>query len=128
MIKKQKAGYVDGFVLVIPKIKIAAYRKMASEAAKVWTKFGALNYKECMIDDAKPKHVSFTFPIMAKAKPNETVWFSYIEFKSKKHRDEVNKKVMKYFDTKYKDSDNMKDMPFDMKRMAYGGFKVVVSN
>lgn len=127
MKNKQKSLYVDGFVLVIPKKKIAAYRKMAQEAAKVWVKFGALSYKECMQDDVKPKHVTFTFPIMAKAKPNETVWFSYIEFKSKKHRDQVNTKVMKYFDTKYKDQDDMKDMPFDMKRMAYGGFKVVVS-
>jgi uncharacterized protein YbaA (DUF1428 family) len=127
MRNKQKSLYVDGFVLVIPKKKIAAYRKMATEASKVWIKFGALNYKECMQDDVKPKHVTFTFPIMAKAKPSETVWFSYIEFKSKKHRDQVNTKVMKYFDTKYKDQDDMKDMPFDMKRMAYGGFKVVVS-
>lgn len=127
MKNKQKTSYVDGFVLVIPKKKIPAYRKMAQEAAKVWMKFGALGYKECMLDDAKPPHVTFKFPIMTKAKPSETVWFSYIEFKSKKHRDQVNAKVMKYFDDKYKDSNQMKDMPFDMKRMAYGGFKVLIS-
>lgn len=124
---KNKSLYVDGFVLVIPKKKVAAYRKMAQEAGKVWMKYGALNYKECVLDDAKPKNITFRFPIMAKAKPSETVWFSYIEFKSKKHRDQVNAKVMKYFDTQYKDSKNMNDMPFDMQRMAYGGFKVVVT-
>jgi uncharacterized protein YbaA (DUF1428 family) len=102
---------------------------MAQDGAKAWIKFGALSYKECMLDDAKPKYITFTFPIMTKVKPGETVWFSYIEFKSKKHRDQVNTKVMKYFDAQAKDKgDAMKDMPFDMKRMAYGGFKVVVSS
>lgn len=119
--------YVDGFVLVVPKKKTAAYVKMASEANKVWMRFGALNYKECMIDDAKPNFVKFIFPKMAKAKPSENVWFSYIEYKSKKHRDQVNTKVMAYFDKKY-GKDAHKDMPFDMKRMAYGGFKVMAGN
>lgn len=123
---KSQTTYVDGFVLVVPKNKVAAYRKMASEGAKIWKKFGALDYKECMLDDAKPKWVTFTFPKMAKAKPSETVWFSYITFKSKAHRDQVNKKVMAEMDKKYKDKKNF-SMPFDMKRMAYGGFKVIVS-
>ena len=92
----------------------------------MWKKFGALDYKECMLDDAKPKWITFTFPKMAKAKPNETVWFSYITYKSKQHRDQVNKKVMAEMDKKYADKKNQ-PMPFDMKRMAYGGFKVVVS-
>ena len=120
-----KEQYVDGFVLCIPKKNTAKYKKMASEANKVWKRFGALDYKECMIDDAKPQGVFFTFPKMAKIKPGETVWFSYITYKSRKHRDEVNKKVMAYFSEKY--GKNEMPMPFDMKRFAYGGFKVVVS-
>lgn len=116
--------YVDGFVISIPKKNTAKYKKMASEANKVWMRFGALDYKECMIDDAKPKDVVFTFPKMAKTKPGEVVWFSYIVFKSRKHRDTVNKKVMAYFTKEY--GKDMGQMPFDMKRMAYGGFKAVV--
>lgn len=128
-----KTTYVDGFVLVVPKSKVAAYKKMAREAAKIWLQYGALSYKECMLDDKKPKRVTFTFPIMAKAKPSETVWFSYIEYKSKKHRDAVNKKVMAAMEKKYPDHGNDPTpmdttMPFDMKRMAYGGFTVAVSN
>ncbi len=127
--KAPAAKYVDGFVLVIPKTKVAAYKKMAKEGAKMWMGHGALGYRECILEHANPEQVTFTFPIMAKAKPDETVWFSYIEFKSKKHRDQVNAKVMKEMEKKYKDSkDAMKDMPFDMKRMAYGGFKVEVSS
>lgn len=114
------ATYVDGFVLVIPKNKKAAYKKMAKEGAAAWKKFGALEYKECRADDMTPQHVTFTFPKMAKAKPGEEVWFSFIVFKSKAHRNAVNKKVMAFFDKKYKD--NQTPMPFDMKRMAYGGF------
>lgn len=122
---KNTVGYVDGFVLTVPKKKLAEYRKMAREAEKMWRKYGALGYKECVIDDVKPKWVTFTFPKMAKAKTGEQVWFSYIEYKSKKHRDQVNTKVMAYFDKKYADKKDM-PMPFDMKRMAYGGFKVMV--
>ena len=124
--KKQTGTYVDGFVLVVPKSKIAAYKKMAELGAKLWKKHGALDYKECMIDDPKPEHVTLPFPNMIKAKKNETVWFSYIVYKSRAHRDQVNKKVMKapaMNDPMYKD----KPMPMDMKRFAYGGFKVVVS-
>ena len=120
----KKGAYVDGFVIPIPKKNTADYKKMAREALKVWMKFGALDYKECIIDDPKPQFVAFTFPKMAKAKPNEAVWFSFITFKSRKHRDAVNKKVMAYFEKKY-GKDNM-PMPFDMKRFAYGGFKVEV--
>lgn len=116
--------YVDGFVLSIPKKNTAKYKKMAREAAQVWKRFGALDYKECMIDDAKPKFVLFTFPKMAKTKKNEAVWFSFIVYKSRKNRDAVNKKVMAYFDKKY--GKNKMAMPFDMKRMAYGGFKTMV--
>lgn len=118
------AKYVDGFVLVIPKDKKEAYKKMAKEGAKTWKKFGAIDYKECRADDVTPPHVKFTFPKMAKAKEDEEVWFSFITFKSKKDRNDINKKVMAYFEKKYAGKEQ--DMPFDMKRMAYGGFTVEV--
>lgn len=118
------ATYVDGFVFSVPKSKTAAYRKIAKEAASVWKRFGALDYKECSADDVAPKYVTFTFPKMAKTKPDETVWFSFIVFKSKADRTRVNKEVMAYFDKKYAGK-NM-PMPFDMKRLAYGGFKTQV--
>ena len=119
------AKYVDGFVLSVPKAKTATYKKMATDASRVWKKFGALDYKECIIDDPDPKFVTFHFPKMAKTKANEAVWFSFIVFKSRAHRDSVNKKVMAYFEKKYGE-DEMKKMPFDMKRMSYAGFKVMV--
>ncbi|MFA6257729.1 MAG: DUF1428 domain-containing protein [Candidatus Paceibacterota bacterium] len=121
------AKYVDGFVLVVPKKNFVAYRKMAREGARVWLKHGALDYKECMGDDMSPNMggtPSLTFPKMAKAGKAETVWFSFIVYKSKAHRDQVNKKVIAEM-SKDKKYENM-PMPFDMKRFAYGGFKVVV--
>ena len=125
-----KSTYVDGFVLIIQKKNVAKYKKMAAEAATVWKKFGALDYKECMGDDLKPDThggpPTLTFPKMTGAKAGDTVWFSYVTYKNKKHRDAVNKKVMAYFDKKYADKKH-EDMPFDMKKMAYGGFSVVVS-
>jgi uncharacterized protein YbaA (DUF1428 family) len=127
MSKKEK--YVDGFVLIVPKNKVAAYKKMAGEAGKMWKKYGALDYKECMGDDLNPNMggmPGLTFSKMIKAKKGETIWFSYITYKSRTHRDQVNKKVMALMSKeakKYKD----KPMPFDMKRIAYAGFKVVVS-
>jgi uncharacterized protein YbaA (DUF1428 family) len=122
---KNKGKYVDGFVIPIPKKNTAAYRKMAREASQVWKRFGALDYKECILDDVRPdKMVALTFPKMARVKPGETVWFSFIVYNSRKHRDAVNKKVMAYFNKKYGKGD-MK-MPFDMKRFSYGGFKVEV--
>jgi len=121
-----KGNYVDGFVIPIPKKNTAAYKKMASEGSKVWKKFGALDYKECMLDDATPQFVTLTFPKMAKVKPGEVVWFSFIVFKSRAHRDSVNKKVMGCFAKKY-GADMGKSMPFDLKRFAFGGFKVMVS-
>ncbi|HBB38045.1 MAG: hypothetical protein UV82_C0009G0079 [Candidatus Magasanikbacteria bacterium GW2011_GWD2_43_18] len=122
---KNTTRYVDGFVLVVPKKNVEAYKKMAKIGAKVWLKYGALDYKECMLDDKKPKFVTFTFPIMTKAKPSETIWFSFITYRSKKHRDQVNAKVM---NDPSMQPDGMKDMPFDMKRMAFGGFTVEVSS
>ena len=120
-------SYVDGFVLVIPKKKLAAYKKMAAEGGKIWMKHGALQYFECIGDDLKSaaKWGCIPFPKLTKAKPNEIVLFSFIVYKSRAHRDSVNAKVMKdpsMDPAKYKD----KPMPFDMKRMAMGGFKAIV--
>src|SRR3989344_4416526 len=120
--------YVDGFVLAIPKKNLKLYEKMANLGSKVWKKYGALEYFECVGDDLSPNMggmKGLTFPKMTKLKKDETVWFSFIVYKSRKHRDQVNAKVMKVFE---KEHNKHKDepMPFDMKRMAYGGFKVVV--
>ncbi len=125
----KKSNYVDGFVLIVPKNKVAEYRKMAAGAAKIWMKHGALAYKECMGDDLAPDmggEKILTFPEMAKAGKEDTVWFSFITYTSRSHRDKVNKLVMKEME---KSAEKYKDMamPFDMKKMAYGGFKVVVS-
>lgn len=117
--------YVDGFVFAVPKKNIKAYIKMAKEGAKIWKKHGALHYFECKGDDMHPKMITFTFPKMLKLKPTETAWFSFITYKSKAHRDSVNAKVMKEMSEKYKDQMNQ-PMPFDMKRMATGGFKTIV--
>ena len=121
--------YVDGFVLVVPKKNLAEYRKMAQLGKRMWMKYGALDYKECVGDDLQPKGMGGPKPLsflkMAKAKSGETVWFSFIVYKSKKHRNEVNAKVMKdpaMNDPKWKDM----PMPFDMRRFASGGFKVIV--
>lgn len=122
-----KGGYVDGFVLCVPKGNTAKYKKMATEAKKIWLKFGALDYKECIQDDIAPNMQGMkasSFPKMAKPKDGEMVWFSFIVFKSRAHRDQVNKKVMAYFEKKY--TKDQMQMPFDMKRFAYGGFKVEV--
>ena len=116
-------AYVDGFVLPVPKRKVDAYKRMARKAGKVWKEHGALEFRECMADDVKPgKRTSF--PQSVKLKAGETVFFSYIVFKSRRDRDRVNAKVMK--DPRLNSMMDMKDMPFDVKRMIYGGFKVVV--
>ncbi|TLY27146.1 MAG: DUF1428 domain-containing protein [Nitrospirae bacterium] len=115
--------YVDGFVLPVPKKKLPAYRRMAQKAGKVWREYGALDYKECAGDDLKVK-MGVPFPRTVKLKAGETVVFSYIVYKSRAHRDRVNAKVMK--DPRIRDMCDPKDMPFDVKRMAYGGFKVLV--
>lgn len=128
MKKKQNNLYVDGFVLVVAKKDLQAYKKMATVGRNVWMKHGALDYVEAVGDDLKPDMggmKALTFPQLTKLKKGELVVFSYIVYKSKKHRDDVNAKVMKdaaMNDPKYKD----KTMPFDLKRMSYGGFKVLV--
>jgi uncharacterized protein YbaA (DUF1428 family) len=113
--------YVDGFVLPVPKKNIPAYRKMAHKAGKIWRDHGALEFRECVGDDLKVK-MGVAFPRGARAKPSETVFFSYIVYRSKAHRDRVNAKVMK--DPRLKM--DAKAMPFDFRRMMYGGFKVLV--
>ncbi len=119
-------AYVDGFLLPVPKKNLAAYRRMAQTAGKVWRDHGALDYKECVGDDLKVKPgCGISFSRVAKVKPGETVFFSYIVYKSRAHRDRVNAKVMK--DPRLAQMMNGKAMPFDVKRMAYGGFKVFVS-
>src|SRR3989339_784756 len=92
---KQKSAYVDGFVLVVPEKNLSAYKKMAQKAGKIWRKYGALDYKECVGDDLTPEMSLLPFPKMTKLKQGETVVFSYIVFKSRKDRDDINAKVMK---------------------------------
>ena len=117
------ANYIDGFVIPIPKRKVAAYRNMARAAGKVWRDHGALDYVESMADDVKPGKVT-SFPQAVKLKKNETVWFSYTVYKSRRHRDQVNAKVMK--DPRLAKYMDPKKMPFDGMRMFWGGFKVMV--
>ena len=115
--------YVDGFLIAVPKSKRAAYTKMARLGKKVWLEHGALEYRECVADDVSWGK-STSFPRAVKQKKNETVWFSYIVYRNRKHRDQVNKKVMQ--DKRLLECCNGKDMPFEVKRMAYGGFEAFV--
>ncbi len=123
------AKYVDGFVLVIPKGKEAEYQKMAEMGRDSWMKHGALQYFECKGDDLKQNEMgdekSRAYKEMTGAGDDENVWFSFIVFNSKEHRDEVNKKVMAEMDESYKDQTDF-EMPNDMKKMAYGGFVAAV--
>lgn len=115
-------AYVDGFVIGMPKKNLAAYTRMSRAAGKVWREHGALEYRECVGDDLKFK-MGVPFPRLAKTRAGETVVFSWIVYKSRAHRDRVNTRVMK--DPRIVKS--MKEpMPFDVKRMAYGGFRVIV--
>jgi uncharacterized protein YbaA (DUF1428 family) len=116
-------SYVDGFVIPVPKKNLAAYRRMAKTAGKVWREFGAIDYKEFVADDVKVgKHTSF--PQTVKLKPGETVVFSWIVYKSRAHRDRVNAKVMK--DPRIAPMMDLKTMPFDGKRLIFGGFKLLI--
>ncbi|MCI0365902.1 MAG: DUF1428 domain-containing protein [Phycisphaerales bacterium] len=115
--------YVDGFVLPVPKKKLPAYRSMSAKAGKVWRDHGALDYKECVGDDLNTG-MGMPFPKLVKPKTGETVVFSYIVFRSRAHRDKVNAKVIK--DPRLAKMMRLGAMPFDVKRMAYGGFKVIV--
>jgi uncharacterized protein YbaA (DUF1428 family) len=115
--------YVDGYVLPVPKKNLQAYRRMAQQAGKVWRDHGALEYSECVADDVKPGKLT-SFPQSVKLKPGEIVVFSWIVFKSRAHRDRVNAKVMK--DPRLAKMMDPKALPFDGKRMIWGGFKVLV--
>jgi uncharacterized protein YbaA (DUF1428 family) len=123
------AKYVDGFVLVVPKGKEAEYQKMAEMGRDSWMKHGALQYFECRGDDLRQQEMgdekSRAFAEMAGAKDDENVWFSFIVFASKEHRDEVNKRVMDEMNEQAEEPSDS-SVPVDMKKMAYGGFEVAV--
>lgn len=116
-------SYVDGFVLPVPKDKLAAYRTMARKAGRIWMEYGALQYCECVEDDAKPgKRTSF--PQSVKLRPGEVVVFAWIVYRSRAHRDKVNAKVMA--DPRIAAMGPPNEMPFDGKRMFWGGFRSIV--
>jgi uncharacterized protein YbaA (DUF1428 family) len=114
--------YVDGFVVPVPKANLEAYRRMAEVAGKVWREYGALEFIECVADDVKPGEIT-SFPQSVKLEPDETVVFAWIVYESREHRDRVNEQVMK--DPRIAKMDP-KSMPFDGKRMFWGGFEVLV--
>lgn len=115
--------YVDGFVLPVPTANLAAYRRMAKMAGAVWREHGALAYNECIADDVKPGKVT-SFPQSVKLKEGETVVFAWIVYKSRKDRDRINAKVMA--DPRLASMMDGKNMPFDGKRMFWGGFKTMI--
>lgn len=115
--------YVDGFVVPVPTANLAAYRKMARRAGKIWREHGALEYVECLGDDVSPGKLT-SFPQAVKLKDGETVVFSWIVYKSRRERDRINKKVMA--DPRLADMMDPRQLPFDGKRMFWGGFKVLV--
>lgn len=115
--------YVDGFVIPVPKKKVKAYKALAKKAGKIWMEHGALEYMECVGEDLKVKF-GLPFGKLTKTNPSETVFFSFIVYKSRKHRDAVNKKVMA--DKRMNEMCDPGDMPFEVKRMAYGGFEALV--
>ena len=115
--------YVDGFILAVPSRKMPAYRQLAMKAAKIWKEFGALEYRECVADDLTPK-MGTPFLRGLKIKKGEKVVFSWIVYKSRAARDRVNAKVMK--DPRLEKMMDPKSMPFDVKRMAMAGFKILV--
>jgi uncharacterized protein YbaA (DUF1428 family) len=116
-------SYVDGFIVPVPKKKLNDYRQMAKKAGKVWREHGALEFRESVADDVKVGKWT-SFPRSVKLKSNETVVFSWIVYRSRAHRDRVNAKVMK--DKRLAEMMNAAAMPFDAKRMIYGGFKIMV--
>ena len=117
-------AYVDGFVLPVPKKNLAAYRRMSTRAGKIWREHGALEYRECVADDVQPGKTT-SFPQAVKLKPDEVVVFSWIVYASRAQRDRVNKKVMS--DPRLASMMDPKSLPFDGKRMFWGGFKPLVT-
>ena len=118
-------AYIDGFVIPVPRKNLAAYRRIAAKSGKVWRKYGALEVRECVGDDLNVKDMGKPLPRLVKPKRGETVLFSWIVYKSRAHRDRVNARVMKD-PWIAKMMTDPKAMPFDAKRMSYGGFRVVV--
>ena len=116
--------YVDGFLLAVPQKNLDAYRRLSRKAGKVWKEYGAVDYVECVADDVQPGKLT-SFPQAVKLKPDEVVFFSWIVYASKRERDRINKLVMG--DPRLKSMMEGKDMPFDGKRMFWGGFKVAVA-
>jgi alkaline phosphatase len=114
--------YVDGYVIPVPKNKVRAYRKMAEWGKRTWMKYGALGYYECIADDLKGYPSCGTFTTLARLRRNETVFFSFVIYRSKAHRNRVNKRVM----ADMQNSGQSMDMPFQLKRMAFGGFRAIV--
>jgi len=117
-------AYVDGFVLAVPKRKLPAYKRIATKAGRIWREHGALEYRECVGDDLAVK-MGLPFPRLVRPKSGETIVFSWIVYKSRAQRDRVNAKAMA--DPRLADMMDPKKMPFDGKRMFFGGFKVIVS-
>lgn len=117
-------SYVDGFIVPVPRKKLAAYKRMSIKAGKIWKEYGALEFKEWISDDVKVGKLT-SFPRSVKLKPGEVVVFSYIVYKSRAQRDRINAKVMK--DPRLDDMMDPKNVPFDGKRMIYGGFKIMVA-
>ncbi|NTV23409.1 MAG: DUF1428 domain-containing protein [Nanoarchaeota archaeon] len=117
------AGYVDGFLIAVPTARMETYTQMAQLGKKIWLKYGALEYCECKGDDVEGNEVNTSFPSLLNAGRDETIIFSYILFRDRKHRDEVNAKVMKDPEMTVPNE----GMPFEMKRMSYGGFVPFVS-
>ncbi len=115
--------YIDGFVVPVPQDKIETYRQISTKASKIWKEYGALEYRECVLNDPEAKQC-VSFPKLADTQPGETVVFAYITYNSKAHRDEVNAKVMA--DPRLNDMCGSEGMPFDCARMAYGGFETIV--
>ena len=116
-------SYVDGFIVPVPRKKLAAYKRMSAKAGKIWKEFGALEYKEWISDDVKVGKLT-SFPRSVKLKPGEVVVFSYIVYKSRAQRDRINAKVIK--DPRFEYMMDPKNVPFDGKRLIYGGFKIMV--
>src|SRR5262249_17538200 len=122
-LREHEMKYVDGFIVAVPKKNLKAYQALARKAGKIWKEYGALEYRECVAEDVQVGKLT-SFPRSVKLKPGETVIFSWITYKSRKHRDSVNAKVMK--DPRLGGMDP-KTMPFDAKRMIYGGFDTMIA-
>jgi uncharacterized protein YbaA (DUF1428 family) len=123
LLKENVMAYIDGFVLPLPKTNLESYREMAAKCGAIWREYGALEFRECIAEDVKPGKLT-SFPQSVNLEADETVVFSWIVYQSRAHRDEVNEKVMK--DPRMADMMKPESMPFDGKRMIYGGFEMII--